>query len=248
MSSIFSYGYYEIYKDSDAMSPRPKIQKIPKQPLAVTAYETIVRKIICLEYQPSQHLEETRLMEDLGIGRTPIREALVRLHHEKMVEAHPNRGVIVRPITLQNTKSMFESMTLIELGLVDIALKKDCTLFLSKMTEANDAVERAVITNDVFDLVEANHRFHIQFACCSQNEFLIRAVADIRTEAKRLSYLSYDNIITPERPLERHYESVVTEHQEMIACLENKDGDRLKTLIQAHIDTFRERIVRFMTR
>ena len=229
------------------MTLRPKIQKIPKQPLAVTAYETIVRKIICLEYQPSQHLEETRLMEDLDIGRTPIREALVRLSHEKMVEAHPNRGVIVRPITLQNTKAMFESMSLIELGLVDIALKKDCLLFLEKMTRANQEVEKAIRNNDVFHLVEANHRFHILFAQCSQNEFLIRAVADIRTEAKRLSYLSYDNIITPERPLETHYESVVTEHQEMISCLKNKKGDRLRKMIQDHIDTFRQRIVRFMT-
>jgi len=81
-----------------------KVQKIPKQPLAVKAYETLVKKIICLEYQPSQHLEENQLVEDLGIGRTPIREALVRLHGEKMVESHPKKGVIVRPITLQNTK------------------------------------------------------------------------------------------------------------------------------------------------
>ena len=229
------------------MSPRPGAQKISKQPLAVTAYETIIRKIICLEYQPSQHLEETRLMEDLGIGRTPIREALVRLNHEKMVEAHPNRGVIVRPITLQNTKSMFESMSLIELGLVDIALKKDTALFLDRMVGANRDVETAIMNNDVFQLVEANHQFHILFAKCSQNEFLIRAVTDIRTEAKRLSYLSYDNIITPERPLETHYESVVVEHQEMVSCLEKKQADRLKTMIQAHINTFRERIVRFMT-
>ena len=62
-----------------------KIHKTPKQPLAVTAYETMVRKIICLDYQPSQHLEENQLVEDLGIGRTPVREALVRLHSEKMV-------------------------------------------------------------------------------------------------------------------------------------------------------------------
>jgi len=69
-----------------------------------------------VEYQPSQRLEESQLVEDLGIGRTPIREALVGLHGEKMVESHPKRGVIVRPITLQNTKAMFESMNLIEMG------------------------------------------------------------------------------------------------------------------------------------
>lgn len=223
-----------------------KVQKIPKQPLAVKAYETLVKKIICLEYQPGQHLEENQLVEDLGIGRTPIREALVRLHGEKMVESHPKKGVIVRPITLQNTKAMFESMKLIELGIVDIAVDKDCSVFLDKMEAANRWAQKAIMANDVFDLVEANHAFHMDFARCSQNEFLIRAVKDIRSEARRLSYLSYDNIIDPKRPLETHYQSVFHEHGQIITSLANKDAGRAKQLISEHILTFRERIIVFM--
>ncbi len=229
------------------MSVPPKTQKSPKQPLAVTAYETIVRKIVCLEYQPSQHLEETLLMEDLGIGRTPIREALVRLSHEKMVESHPKRGVIVRPITLQKTKAMFESMALIEQGLVNIIMNKDCSNFIKKMKSANKMVARAARKNNVFQLVEANHDFHMNFARCSQNEFLIRAVGDVRSEAKRLSYLSYDNTIDPAHPLEIHYDTVVGEHEKMITLLEEKDKDGLKELIKYHIQIFRERIILFMT-
>jgi DNA-binding GntR family transcriptional regulator len=226
---------------------RSKIQKIPKQPLAVTAYETIVRRIICLEYQPSQHLEESQLVEDLGIGRTPIREALVRLHGEKMVESHPKKGVIVRPITLQNTKAMFESMNLIEMGLVDIAIKKDSSTFIKRMKATNLNVQKAIQKNDVFGLVEANHEFHMNFARCSQNEFLVRAVGDIRTEAKRLSYLSYDNIIDPKKPIEAHYEVVFQEHEKIIKAVLEKDGPGLKELIHDHILTFRQRIIVFMT-
>jgi GntR family transcriptional regulator, rspAB operon transcriptional repressor len=223
------------------------VQKIPKQPLAVKAYESLVKKIICLEYQPSQHLEENQLVDDLGIGRTPIREALVRLHGEKMVESHPKKGVIVRPITLQNTKAMFESMKLIELGIVDIAVDKDCSAFLEKMKTANFWAQKAIMANDVFDLVEANHEFHMYFARCSQNEFLIRAVKDIRGEARRLSYLSYDNIIDPKRPLKSHYQSVFHEHDQIISSLAKKDAVRTKQLISEHILTFRERIIVFMT-
>jgi DNA-binding GntR family transcriptional regulator len=229
------------------MKPSVKIQKIPKQPLAVTAYENIVKKIICLEYQPSQHLEENQLVEELGIGRTPIREALVRLQGEKMVESHPNKGVIVRPITLQNTKAMFESMIIFEFGVVDVAINKNCSTFIKKMKQANEAVKKAILSNKVFKLVEANHEFHMNFAKCSQNEFLIRAVNDARKEAKRLSYLSYDNIIDPARPIEIHYESVVKEHDRIIDSLVNKDKPGLKQLLQSHIETFRQRIIIFMT-
>lgn len=229
------------------MAAFAKIQKLPKQPLAVTAYETIVRKIICLEYQPSQHLEENQLVEELGIGRTPVREALVRLQSENMIESHPNKGVIVRPITLQNTKAMFESMHIFEFGVVDVAMMKDCTLSIRKMRESNEAVKNAVLSNNVFDLVQANHEFHMNFAQCSQNEFLIRAVNDVRKEAKRLSYLSYNNIIDPQRPLELHYKSVVQEHDQIIEGLARKDEAGLKKLLQEHIETFRQRIIAFMT-
>ena len=229
------------------MKPSAKIQKIPKQPLAVTAYETIIKKIICLEYQPSQHLEENQLVEELGIGRTPIREALVRLQGEKMVESHPNKGVIVRPITLQNTKAMFESMHIFEFGVVDVAINKNCSTFINKMKVSNEAVKKAILSNKIFKLVEANHEFHMNFAKCSQNEFLIQAVNEVRKEAKRLSYLSYDNIIDPKRPIEIHYESVVKEHDQLIDSLSQKDETRLKQLLQDHIETFRQRIIIFMT-
>jgi DNA-binding GntR family transcriptional regulator len=228
------------------MRAKATIQRIPKQPLAVTAYEVILKRIICLEYEPGEHLEESQLVEDLNIGRTPVREALVRLHGEKMVESHPNRGVIVRPITLQNTKAMFESMNIFEFGVVDIAVTKNCTTTIKKMKEANKDIQKAIASNDLFGMVEANHLFHMHFAKCSQNEFLIRAVFDVRNEAKRLSYLSYNNIIGPEKNLESYYEEVVKEHDKIIVCFENHDKEGLKKLLTDHILTFRERIILFM--
>ena len=229
------------------MTALAKIQKIPKQPLAVIAYETIVRKIICLEYQPGQYLEENLIAEELGIGRTPVREALVRLQGENMIESQPNKGVIVRPITLQNTKAMFESMHLFEFGVADVAVMKDCSAFIEKMQVSNEAVKKAIFSNNVFDLVEANHEFHMNFAQSSRNEFLIRAVNDVRKDAKRLSYLSYNNIIGPTRSLELHYKSVVQEHDQIIESLVRKDKSGLKQLLQDHIETFRQRIIIFMT-
>ncbi|MCG8637090.1 MAG: GntR family transcriptional regulator [Desulfobacterales bacterium] len=225
---------------------KQKTEKSPKQPLAVIAYEAIVQRIISLEYQPSQHLEEGQLMEDLGIGRTPVREALVRLQGEKMVESHPNKGVIVRPITLQNTKAMFESMSIFEFGVADIAATKNCALAIRKMKESNRIIEATILEGDLLGMVEANHKFHMDFAGASQNEFLIRATHDVRSEAKRLSYLSYNTAIDPDQSLDTHYNNVVAEHEKMIALLEAKDIPELKLLLQDHIDTFRKRIIHFM--
>ena len=218
-----------------------------RQSLAVKAYEKIIHKIISLEYNPGQHLEENQLVERLGIGRTPIREALLRLAGENMVESQPNKGFVVRPITLQNTKAVFEGMKILELAVAGLAVRQDATNLRSKMEASNEKVKSAVKSMDVFGLVEANHDFHMYFADCSHNEYLVRAVNEVRSEAKRLSYLSYANEIDPERSIQIHYESVIREHDEIITYLGESNEVRLKETIEKHIRTFQQRIILYMT-
>jgi DNA-binding GntR family transcriptional regulator len=218
-----------------------------RQSLAVKAYEKIIRKIISLEYNPGQHLEENLLVERLGIGRTPIREALLRLAGENMVESQPNKGFVVRPITLQNTKAVFEGMKILELAVAGLAVRQDSTTILQQMETASEAVKAAVASMDVFGIVEANHAFHMYFADCSHNEYLVRAVNEVRSEAKRLSYLSYANEIDPDRSLQIHYESVIREHDEIIKYLVERNEPKLKQTIEKHIRTFKQRIILYMT-
>ena len=171
----------------------------------------------------------------------------MRLTGEKIVESQPQKGVIVRPITLQNTKATFEAMTILELGVASLAVRQDPTRFLTQMTAANEEVKSAVKTMDVLSLVKTNHVFHMHFAQCSYNEYLIRAVTEIRSEAKRLSYLSYANEIDPDRSLQIHYESVIREHEEIITYLRKRDEAGLKETIDEHIRTFKQRIILYMT-
>ncbi len=90
--------------------------------LTQKAYNKIYEKITTLEFSPGQRLDEKQLMEELKIGRTPIREALLSLSSDLMVESIQNKGFIVRPILLQNTKAVFEAMRLLELGIAGLAI------------------------------------------------------------------------------------------------------------------------------
>lgn len=222
-------------------------RNIRKQPLGVMAYEQICRKIVTLDYGPSQVLEEKRLMADLGLGRTPIREALLRLAGEGWVTTQPNRGAVVPPLTLQNTKAVFEAMKILEAGVADLAVCQCGVRYLEPMTAANARLQAALSRADILALVEANHTFHMNFAHCAQNEYLLRAMGEVRSQAKRLSYLSYAHEIEPERSLQLHYASVVQEHQQIITCLEAKDQLGLKGIVLQHITSFQQRIVRYLT-
>ena len=225
-----------------------KAGKNGRPSLAANAYATIYRNIVSLAYEPGQRLEENQLVEQLGIGRTPVREALLCLAADLLVESSPGKGFTVRPITLQNTKAVFDALSILELGVAHLAVRQNVSPLLEKMTAANDTVAAAIKNRNILQLVEANRAFHAHFAACSHNLYLIQALQKVRCETDRLAYLSYGNEIEWQRSLERHYASVIDQHARIIDLTRSKNEDGLKDVIENHILIFKNRIVHYLTR
>jgi DNA-binding GntR family transcriptional regulator len=224
------------------------MHKVPAgSSLAKTAYEHIYRAIISLDYPPGEALEEKKLMEELKLGRTPIREALLRLAAEHLATAIPGKGFVVKQLTLQSTRAVFTALKILELGLAEIAVQQRTDQHLELLRQTNLQVKEAVKRQDVLSLVEANHDFHMAYAACTDNEYLTRALHEIRAEGNRLAYLSYRNRIDPLTTLAHHYDSVVSQHDLIIETLENRNLPQLQQVIQEHIYIFRRRIIAYMT-
>ena len=224
-----------------------KINDPARQPLGAVAYTQICRRIITLEYAPGAILDEKELMADLDLGRTPIREALLRLAGEGWIETQPNRSAVVPPITIQATRAVFEAMRVLELGVAGLAVHQQIDRQLEAMQAANIPVQEAIAAGDILAMVEANHAFHLAYAQCAMNDFLFRACADARNQAKRLSFLSYASEVGVSRSLAEHYDSVVSEHEEIIRALRERAEVRLKQLLLQHIATFQRRIVAYIS-
>lgn len=218
-----------------------------RQSLAASAYTAIYRNIISLAYEPGQRLEENQLVEKLGIGRTPIREALLRLKTDLLVESSLGKGYTVRPITIQNTKAAFDALLVLELGVAHLAVKQDAPQSLASMQAANEAVAAAMKGMDILELVEANGVFHSHFAACSRNLYLMQALQKVRCETNRLAYLSYGNEIELQRSLKEHYTSVVEQHGQIIALIRSRDEAGLKAVIKEHIQIFKNRMIQYLT-
>jgi len=219
----------------------------PKKSLADLAYEEIYRRIISLEFESGAVLDEKELMRKLGYGRTPIREALLRLSSDMMVETNPSKGFFVRPITLQNTKAVFEALEVMELTVIPLAVRNDVTPFVSAMKQSNEGVEKAVAEHDILALVESNYDFHMNFYRSSGNIYLVNGLSQVRLETKRLAYLSYSSEVDPISSLSDHYRVVLQEHREMIRHLEQRDELHLEKVIHGHINAFRQRIIYYLT-
>ncbi len=218
-----------------------------RKSLTEVAYEKIFQKITTIEFEPGQRLEEKQLMDELGIGRTPIREALMRLVGDMMVESYRNKGFIVRPILLQNAKAVFEALRILEGGIATLAMRHDLLQYIELIEKSNEEVIAAVKNKDIFGLVKANHEFHLHLTGCSQNEYLIRSLHMVRCEAKRLAYLSYSTEIGNSNSLETHYQNVISQHELMIKALKDRDETAYKKVHEEHINDFQQRIVLYMT-
>jgi len=218
-----------------------------KTSLADRAYDIIQERIITMALDPGRQLDEKQLVIELGIGRTPIREALFRLASEFLVETRLNKGFIGRPLTLQNIKAMFEALHVLDLGAATLAVHQNTTAHVALMRKAQKRFEAAIEKNALLRLVWANHEFHMHFAGSCANEYLIKALRDVRYEANRLAYLSFGEKTELAGDLLEHYRSVCREHHQIMNYLERKDLSKLKETIETHIRSFQRRIVIYLT-
>ena len=162
--------------------------------LTEKAYQLLVYKITRLELQPGFALAEKVLVETLGIGRTPIREALQRLSAEGLVVHLPNRGMFVTEINASNTQYVYEFRVLIDGEAARLsalrASKKDVrdlmTLHL-RMAESIDA-------DDVDAFVECDRQFYAALARAAQNIYLGEVIPRIFNLHLRLWFLISDKL------------------------------------------------------
>lgn len=228
-----------------AVTPHTSVSN-ERRSLGSTAYRALYANIISLKYVPGQHLEEAALVEELGIGRTPVREALQRLAADLLLESQPGKGFVVRPLTLQNTKAAFTALVILELGVATLAVRQRTALLLDEMRDANSMVADAVADMDIYRLVEANSAFHDAYARCSDNIYLVQGLQKVRCETNRLAYLSFGNEIDPGRTLQVHYASVIDQHNQIIEAVRSREEEPLKEVVRDHIGIFKKRIIHYL--
>ena len=173
-----------------------EIMEFQEDPRSLTekAYKLLVYKITRLELEPGFALAEKTLVETLGIGRTPIREALQRLSAEGLVVHLPNRGMFVTEINASNTQYVYEFRVLIDGEAARLsalrASKKDVrdlmTLHL-RMAESIDA-------EDVDAFVECDRQFYAALARAAQNIYLGEVIPRIFNLHLRLWFLISDKL------------------------------------------------------
>ncbi len=237
--------YYDFSPNHWITMKKDPIQM--KSRLADIAYELIHKKIITLEFEPGQQLDEKDLASTLDIGRTPIREALLKLSSEFMVESMPKRGFAVSQLAFQNVKPIFDALRILELGIAQLAVQQNDPEPIELMQENNDQFKKLLDKPDFLTHFWLNHEFHICFAKCAGNDYLLRALKSVRNEVNRLTFMSFKHQNPQGDQFKLYNIDVYKEHQKIIDCVVAKDLPLLQNTIDLHIQSFQKKVFDYLT-
>ena len=132
-----------------------------RETLVDRAYREIRRRILDNEYPPSHQVLEHELAANLGMSRTPVREALIRLKNEKFIQIIPRHGMRVVPLSLDELRNIYEVLTALELMAIERLIRTGAHLHaLSALDESITEMEWSVRQRDTDGRVHAIELFH----------------------------------------------------------------------------------------
>jgi DNA-binding GntR family transcriptional regulator len=193
-------------------------------------YDLLRDEILSLTLPPGSPIDEVQLAERFSMSRTPIREALVRLAGEGLVDTLPNRSTIVSNIDFLNLHTFFDAITLMYRVTTRLAAQyhraEDLTIIRAHQAE----FAAAVAAQDARAMIATNRAFHSAIAEAGRNPYytgLFQRLLDEGRRILRLYYQSFDDRL-PQR--------YVDEHEAIISAIEARDLEAADRLATIHAD------------
>ncbi|HKT01585.1 MAG TPA: GntR family transcriptional regulator [Rugosimonospora sp.] len=198
------------------------------------AVESIRSAILAGRLKPGDTLVERRLAEQLGVSKTPVREALIALAGAGLVTVSPNRGATVREVTARDVRHAYEVRLLLEPWAVARTVKEDRTAATAAHAALDEAKAR-LHGRDQVPMSLANRRFHRALYAGCGNPLVVGqldAVADLAT-------LGALTLIWQRSP---SWEAEHAEHAEILAACSAGDAEAASRLLRTHIRTSLRRL------
>lgn len=193
----------------------------------LNVYHTLRNAIQFLELKPGTQIVEAELGAELGVSRTPIREALMRLADEKLIEIYPQKGTYVTQIDLSLSKEMAYMRHVIE---TDVFMK-----LCEEKANLQEAVEDklylmklALKREDPIEYIRQDAEFHRAIFAYANHEMIWDVIASTRAHYVRTLVLDMSLPLS----LKKSYES----HQTIVESIQKGDKEKLHGVLEEHHD------------
>lgn len=202
---------------------------------AEEAYSIIKGKIVNLEIKPLADLSEDDLIRELGLSRTPIREAIQRLAREGFIRIYPRKGTIVSDITLDLINSIYEARLLNEPYLAKIACNHVTDEWIERLRteflKINGSDNKSISEADKEKYIKLDRELHGELTRYTNNPFLKEMFMTVNSHNQRI------RIQTSRRNTD--YARSIKEHVNILNALAERDEQKVEDAVRDHIKTAR---------
>ncbi len=205
------------YGDGDSMSGS----------LRSRVFSQLQNNILNGLYEPGESLIETKLSDELGVSRTPVREALRQLELEGLVQAVPNKGVVVKGVSAQDIQDIYTIRMLIEGLAARWATEKITSQELEELMETLELEEFYTMKNDNKHLLQFDTRFHDIIFKASKSKPLMHTLSTFHHYVQNARKISMSS---PVRAME-----VLEEHRAILQAIIDKDAGKAERLTTEHV-------------
>lgn len=194
--------------------------------LAENVYQSLSAWIRDGVYNPGDRIRESVVSNELGVSRTPVREALRRLQSERRITMEPQRGAVVAELDRHEVVELYQLRQQLEGIAARFAAQHASSAEIAEMERI--LAKSVGAANDPRLLNQINWQFHTTIYSAAHNRFLLRSIAAISDEMALLKGLKY---IPDGRATELH-----TEHLRILDAIRARDPDAADTAAQEHIE------------
>ncbi len=195
-----------------------------------TLYSILREKIVLADYKPGQILKEKELIEEFSIGRTPLRELLIRLDAEGLVEITPYRGVRVSSVEFQHLVDVMEVRRPLVRIAGRLAAERATKDEIEKMKRFLDRLTDEL---DEKELVKQDSKFHDLVNMSAHNQVLYEILQALRDRVLRLWILPKDKSFV---------HTFRGDYPGLISAIEKKDKEAAANILATHSESFIEKI------
>jgi DNA-binding GntR family transcriptional regulator len=203
------------------------IGPITRKPLHEHAVDRVRDLIVRGELRPGERLNERMLCEQLGISRTPLREAIKVLASEGLVDLLPNRGAVVTALDTRRLAHALEVMGALEALAGELACRSASDARLSEIRALHAEMLAMYARKDLAGYFRFNQAIHLAIVEASGNPVLATMYRQLNVNARRARYMAN---LSKER-----WDAAVREHEQILAALEKRDVPALQRLLRDHL-------------
>ncbi|MCQ2530481.1 MAG: GntR family transcriptional regulator [Lachnospiraceae bacterium] len=197
-------------------------------PLRDIVFKTLREAIITGDLKPGERLMEIKLANELGVSRTPVREAIRKLELEGLVIMTARKGAEVAPINEKDLKEVLEIRKSLESLACELACKNASAEDIVKMRVLNEAIEKAVKEEDIEEITKQDVDFHEAIYTTTKNDRLVHMLHQLKEHIFRYRFEYIKDM--------KNKEMIVEEHKKIIAAIEQNNAKAACKEIERHIE------------